>query len=149
MLQMHIRRSLLTRSVSRMKNSILTIIAVCALAFSAVSVSARPSGRESGSTQNQQFAITWPWSSRLNDEIKHLNRMRGHVRWLFRNYKSSPNLRRDYFAVSRQIDSINAQYQRAGFDARKLRRDINRARGELQRIESALKVKPRDRYRWK
>lgn len=133
-----------------MKTLTLTTIMACGLSLAAGSVSARTSTRATEITPGQyHIALVWPWSGRLSSEINHLNRMRGHVRWLFRNYRSSRQLQRDFFAVSRDIDRINAQFKQGQFNARRLRRDIERARWELHRIESALKVKPHDRYRWR
>ena len=99
---------------------------------------------------NQTMAMTWPWSkNRLDDQVTQLNRMRGHVRWLFRNYKSSPQLRKDYFSISRDIDDINSRFKQKDHDKGKLRQDVDRAHHELHRIEVALKVKPRDFYPWR
>ena len=108
-----------------------------------------PASAHDAIASSQTIAMTWPWSKGLDDQITQLNRMRGHVRWLFRNYKSSPQLRKDYFSISRDIDDINARFKDRNHDKRKLRQDVDRAHRELHRIEIALKVKPRDFYSWR
>lgn len=133
-----------TLSKSQMKYSLLIIALVCTLAFAAHSAAAR--GFEQN---NYEFAMTFPWSHSLDGDVNHLNRMRGHVRWLFRNYKSNPEVRHDYFAVSHDIDDINARFKQSGANRRQLRRDVDRAHSELHRIELALKAKPRDFYPWR
>ena len=111
--------------------------------FAGGSVSALDFGTEG------HIAMMWPWSDRLADAINHLNRMRGHVRWEFRNHKSNRQIRRDFLAVSHDIDRINSQYRQEGYDRRQLRRDIERAHHELHRIELALHIRPRDFYPWR
>jgi hypothetical protein len=95
------------------------------------------------------LAFTWPWSDRLESDINHLNRMRGHVRWLFRNYHSKQPIRNDFFAVSHEIDRINGESKQGHVDRRKLRRDVDHAHSELHRIETVLKAKPSDYYLWR
>jgi hypothetical protein len=131
-----------------MKNFALTITLVCTLTFSAVSAPATDYNRFAFD-RDQRIALTWPWSNRLDKELNHLNRMRGQVRWQFHNYKSKPQLRRDFFAVSHDIDRINARHRQGNYNGRELRREIERAHHELHRIELALRVKPNDLYRWR
>jgi hypothetical protein len=96
-----------------------------------------------------RIAMTWPWSDRLGEAINHLNRMRGHVRWEFRNHRSNRQIRRDFLSISRDIDRINAQYKQGGYNRRELRRDVELAHQKLHRIEVALHVRPRDVYPWR
>jgi Ni/Co efflux regulator RcnB len=98
---------------------------------------------------DDHIAMTWPWSDRLADAINHLNRMRGHVRWEFRNHKSNRQIRHDFLALSHEIDHINSQYRQGGYNRRQLRGEIERAHHELHRIEVALHVRPRDFYPWR
>ena len=132
-------------SKARMKSLVSIMTVVCAFVFAVNSVAARQYEPE----LNYEFALTWPWSHSLDGDINHLNRMRGHVRWLFRNYRSNPQVRRDYFAVAHDIDGINERFKQSGYDRRQLRRDVERAHSDLHRIELALKVKPRDFYPWR
>ena len=119
------------------------------LSLTTVSAPARDGAQLLDNQKDVRIAFAWPWSNRLGDDINHLNRMRGHVRWLFRNYHSKQPLRRDFFAVSHEIDRINGQFKQKGFDRRQLQRDVANAHVELHRIEMALKAKPRDYYLWR
>lgn len=126
-----------------MKNLILTtIVAGIALTTARAAI---PEQKDRGS----QLAMTWPWSHGLKEEVAHLNRMRGHVRWQLRNYKANKEIRNDFARVSRDIDQINSQFQSASPDRRKLSNEVERAHAALHRIETALKVKSRDYYPWK
>jgi hypothetical protein len=120
-----------------MRNLVSRIAVVCAVALATNSAAAR----EPQPRLNYEFALTWPWSHSLDSDINNLNRMRGHVRWLFRNYKSNPQVRSDYFAVSHEIDDINARYKQSKVDRRQLRRDVDRAHSELHRTDLELRAK--------
>src|ERR1043166_600616 len=129
-----------------MKHLSLIAAVACALTFAGNSALRA----DSAATPNYTFAFRWPWASNsLDSEINNLNRMRGQVRWQFRNYKSNETLRADDFKISRAIDDINTRFKQAKFDKRQLRKDVDRAHAELHRIELAMKVKPRDFYAWK
>jgi hypothetical protein len=133
-----------------MKIFTLTTVMFAGGSLVAGCISARPSADATGFASGaQHIAATWPWTDKLGHEISNLNRMRGHVRWLFRNYRSSRQLQRDFFDVSHNIDRINDQFRRGRFNRHELRRDVGRARSELYRIQSELRVKRRDRYRWR
>jgi hypothetical protein len=135
-----------------MKNLALMTMVAGSLVLTAVSVSARDNEQRSDYSynENERIALTWPWSDRLDNEINHLNRMRGHVRWQLRNYRvRNPQIRRDFAEVSRDIDRINGQFRPGGYNRRHLRREVERAHAELHRIELALRVKPRDFYPWR
>jgi hypothetical protein len=119
------------------------------LSLTTVSAPARDDAQLRNDQTDVRIAFTWPWSNRLPDEINHLNRMRGHVRWLFRNSRSKPQTRRDFFTVSHEIDRINAQFKQGGFNRHQLQRDVANAHVELHRIEVALNTKPRDYYLWR
>ena len=128
-----------------MKNLALLTMIGCSLGLVSIA-----SARENDASRPAyQMAMTWPWSHGLQEEINHLNRMRGHVRWQFRNYKASRETRQNFFRVSHDIDNINARFKTAHFDKRALRRDVERAHIELHRVETALKVKERDYYPWR
>lgn len=124
------------------KITLFTIIA-CSLGLTAGSASALMS-------QDYRIAMTWPWSSHnLQEEVNNLNRMRGHLRWQFRNYKASNETRQRLYKVSHDIDGINTKFRTQTFDKKQLRADISSAHSEMTSIERALKVKPRDYYVWK
>ena len=126
-----------------MKTTALITTAFCVFIFLTDSTSARDYSRAN------QFGLTWPWRNRLHDDVNQLNRMRGHVRWQLHNYRADPQVRRDFWRISRDIDGINARVRQGGFNRRELRRDIDRARFELHQIEMALRVRPRDFYPWR
>ena len=132
-----------------MRNLALMTMIAGGLSLAATSVPARDYTPLRDHQQSGWIAFTWPWSHRLPGEINHLNRMRGHVRWLFRNSRSTPQTRRDFFTVSHEIDRINAQFKQGGFNRRQLQRDVANAHVELHRIEIALNAKPRDYYLWR
>lgn len=132
-----------------MTNLALTTMIAGSLGFAAVSASASGHEQAWGKEQDYRIAFNWRWFRGLADEINHLNRMRGHVRWLFHNYRSKPQLRRDFFTVSHDIDRINAEFKQKKFDGRRLRRDVAKAHNELHRLEIALRAKPRDYYPWR
>ena len=119
----------------------MTVVSVSAFATSSASAFDLRAG--------DRIAMMWPWSDRLADAINHLNRMRGHVRWEFRNHRSDRQIRRDFLSISRDIDRINAQYKEGGYDRRQLRRDVEQAHQELHRVELALHVRPHDFYPWR
>ena len=123
-----------------MKNLALTIMIGCGLGFATVSATARDFAQERGAQSDYRMAMTWPWSKGLKEEINHLNRMRGHVRWQLRNYRSSKGIRHDFFQLSRDIDQINSRFQSGSYKGKQLRHDVERAHAEIHRIELALKV---------
>lgn len=127
-----------------MRNFFLTMVIGCGLGVAGAS--ALPSDTDQ---TNYHLGLTWPWSHGLQEEINHLNRMRGHVRWQLRNYKGNREVRRDFFRVSHDIDGINSRFRADSSNRRQLRRDVERAHGELHRIEIALRVKERDLYPWR
>jgi hypothetical protein len=88
------------------------------------------------------------WRS-LADEINHLNRMRGQVRWQLGNYRGGWKLRREFARVSAEIDHINSQFKNEPASRRSLRHEVERVHTELHGIETELHVKPRDYYRWR
>lgn len=127
-----------------MKNFLLTTVIGCGLGLTAASASASDTDQT-----NYRLGLTWPWSHGLQEEINHLNRMRGHVRWQFRNYRGNREIRRDFMRVSHDIDGINSRLRSGDFNRRQLRRDVERAHSELHRIEIGLRVKERDLYPWR
>jgi hypothetical protein len=127
-----------------MKNLMLTTMITCSLGLSTASIMAR----DSEQTPVTHMGMNWPWSHGLKEEVTHLNRMRGHVRWQLRNYRGNRDIRANFFKVSRDIDEINARFKSAAPDQRRLRHDVESAHVQLHRIETALHVKPRDFYPW-
>ena len=128
-----------------MKNLVLTTIIGCSLGFATASASARDSQQGS----DYRLGMTFPWSHTLKEEINHLNRMRGHVRWQLRNYRGNRQIRHDFYRISKEIDQINSRFQSGSFKKGQLRHDVEKAHIELHRIENALHVKPRDFYPWR
>ena len=128
-----------------MKNLTLVMLVACGLNISAESVSAY---NYSGNTT---LAFFWPWSDRLDAEINHLNRMRGHVRWQVNYYRAraNPSIRRDFARISREIDHVNYVAKHGGDDRRHLHRDVERLRVGLHNIETRLRVRSSDYYHWR
>jgi hypothetical protein len=129
-----------------MKKLSLMVMIACASNLSAVSASARDS--EDNDRPAYSFLL---WGDRLDSEINHLNRMRGHVRWELGYYRAraSSRLRREFAELSREIDHINWRFKQRDYDRRRLRREVERAHAELHRIEVELHVRARDYYLWR
>lgn len=132
-----------------MKHFALTTMIGCSLGLATASASAPGLKQGYGCQGDYRLGMTWPWSHGLSDEVNHLNRMRGHVRWQFRNYRANREVRRDFMRVSNDIDRINSQFKQRDSNRRQLRHDVERSHIELHRIELALHVKPRDFYPWR
>jgi hypothetical protein len=129
-----------------MKKLALMVMIACASNLSAAAASARDS--EDSDRPAYSFLL---WGNRLDSEINHLNRMRGHVRWEVSYYRTraSSRLRREFVELSREIDHINWQFRHRDYDRRRLRREIEHAHAELHRIEMELHVRARDYYLWR
>jgi hypothetical protein len=126
-----------------MKN--LSLLMLVGLSITAASVSA-------GDYQsNTTLAYSWPWTDRLDAEINHLNRMRGHVRWQLHYYqaRANPAIRRDFARTSREVEDINAEFRSPDHDHRLLRGKVERARADLHDIETRLRVRTSDYYQWR
>lgn len=132
-----------------MKNLALTTLIGFCMGLATVSATAREYDRERQNPNDLRIGMTWPWGRSLKEEVNHLNRMRGHVRWQLRNYKGNREIRSDFYRISKEIDEINRRFQSGSFNRGRLRADVNRAHTELHRIEMALKVKVRDFYPWR
>ena len=104
-----------------------------------------------GSQPSMMFAFVWPWSSQVDPEINHLNRMRGHVRWQLNYYRAraTAQIRREFERVSSEIDEINANFKNRDYDRRRLGREIERAHIDLHQIEQQLHVRAHDYYVWR
>jgi hypothetical protein len=96
------------------------------------------------------LAYTWPWSARLDTEINHLNRMRGHVRWQLQYYQARANaaIRSDFGRISRDVDHINAEFKGGNYDRVQLHQRVERLHADLHGIETRLRVRASDYYRW-
>jgi len=126
-----------------MKKLSLILLIACGLNVPAISISA-PDYRS-----NMAFAYSWPWSNRLDAEINHLNRMRGHVRWQLGHYRANSSIRRDFARLSREIDHVNWEYRQHGYDRRHLHREVERLHAALHDIETRLRVRTWDYYHWR
>lgn len=129
-----------------MKKLVLMMMIACASNLSAAAASTRD--YEDADRPAYSFLR---WGDRLDSEINHLNRMRGHVRWELGYYRAraNPRLRREFGELSREIDHINWQFRQRDYDRRRLRREIERVHAELHRIEMELHVRARDYYLWR
>jgi len=128
-----------------MKKLSLILLIACGLNVPAISISA-PDYRS-----NTAFAYSWPWSDRLDAEINHLNRMRGHVRWELNYYRARANrqIRHDFARLSREVDHVNWEYRQRGYDRRHLQREVERLHAALHDIETRLRVRTWDYYHWR
>ena len=95
-------------------------------------------------------AFSWPWSDRLDAEVNHLNRMRGHVRWQLNYYqaRATPPIRRDFVRISREIEHVNSEFKKRDYDRAHLRREVERLHADLHDIETRLRIRKSDYYRW-
>jgi hypothetical protein len=126
-----------------MKNLSLIMLIACGLGLPAVTVSARDY------QPNTTLAYSWPWSERLDAEINHLNRMRGHVRWQLGHYRANGSIRREFARISREIDHVNWEFRQRNHDRRHLHREVERLHAALHDIETRLRVRTWDYYRWR
>jgi hypothetical protein len=129
-----------------MRNFTLMMLIACGLNIPVASLSG------SNYQDNTTLAFAWPWSSdRLDAEINHLNRMRGHVRWQVNYYRAraSGQIRRDFARISREIDHVNSVSKQRGYDRRHLHREVERLHAALHNIETRLRVRTSDYYHWR
>lgn len=89
----------------------------------------------------------WNWKS-LDNDINHLNRMVGHVRWELGRYRAGKGIWRDYAEIRRDVERINARYRTKNFDRREMRRSVDSAHSRLHDLEVRIKAKSNDHYRW-
>jgi hypothetical protein len=122
----------------------LSLVILCSLAIAAASISAR------ADRPDITLGYTWPWTNRLDTEINHLNRMRGHVRWQLHYYQArvSFEIRQDFARISREVDQINTKFKSPDHDRRHLHGEVERVRADLHRIETRLRVRTSDYYQW-
>lgn len=98
--------------------------------------------------QSLTYGFDWmPWSN-PQGQINQLNRMVGHVRWQFTRYHSDKAMQHDYWQIRHEIDQLNAQFKRGGYDRGRMRADIERLHGRLHDLEVRLRVKTADVYHW-
>jgi septal ring factor EnvC (AmiA/AmiB activator) len=138
----HFRRILQTKGFDMKNLALLTMIA-CGLCLAAVSASARDYDY---SNRGTYAFLNW---DRLDSQINHLNRMRGHVRWELGNYRAGRQIRREFDRVSREIDHVNSEFKHSDYDRRRLRRKVERLHADLHQIEQQLHVRSRDYYLWR
>jgi hypothetical protein len=84
----------------------------------------------------------------LERHINHLNRMVDHVRWELRRYHATRQTRREFEAITREVNRVNYRYRRGAFSHWGLRREVERLHERLHGIEERLRVRSRDYYRW-
>ena len=84
----------------------------------------------------------------LERHINHLNRMVSHVRWQLRRYHAGWQTRREFEAISREVDRVNWRYRHSSAHRWGLRRDVDRLHDRLHAIEQRLHVRSHDFYRW-
>ena len=126
-----------------MKKLSLIMLVACGVSVVAVSASARDY------QENGRAAYGFlGWGGRLDSEINHLNRMRGHVRWELGHYRAHGPIRREFARISREIDHVNWEFRQRNYDGRHLRREIERIHAALHDIEAKLHVRSWDYYRW-
>ena len=138
----HFRRTLQTKGLN-VKNLALFTMVACGLCLAAFSASARDYD------YNNRGAYAFFSRDRLDSEINHLNRMRGHVRWELGNYRAGRETRREFARISREIDHVNWEFKHRDYDRRHLRREVERLHTDLHQIEQHLHVRSRDYYLWR
>jgi hypothetical protein len=84
----------------------------------------------------------------LDRHINHLNRMVDHVRWELRRYHAGRETRREFEAITREVNRVNYRYRRSAFSRFGLRHEVERLHDRLHAIEERLRVRSRDYYRW-
>ena len=99
-------------------------------------------------SENRSDYRTARWD-RLDSEINHLNRMLGHVRWELGRYRASRQIRYEYARIRREADRVNWKFQHGGNDRRQLRREVARLHADLHNLETQLRVRTWDYYRWR
>jgi hypothetical protein len=138
----HFRRTLQTKGLNVKNLALFTMIA-CGLCLAVSSASARDYD------YNNRGAYAFFNRDRLDSEINHLNRMRGHVRWELGNYRAGRQMRGEFARVSREIDHVNGEFKNRDYDRRHLRREVERLHADLHQIEQQLHVRSRDYYLWR
>jgi hypothetical protein len=85
----------------------------------------------------------------LDRQIHHLNGMLSHVRRHLRHYRADWRVRRDFEQISREVAQVNHRFERGGgFNRWRLRREVDRLHDRLHAIETRLRFRSRDFYRW-
>lgn len=85
---------------------------------------------------------------RLEWRINHLNRMVDHVRWEARRYHADWRVRRELQDISRDVDRLTRRYHSGDYNGWRLRRDVDQQRDRLHAIETRLRARSGDFYRW-
>jgi hypothetical protein len=98
-------------------------------------------------SENRSDYQTVRWD-RLDSEINHLNRMLGHVRWEIGRYNAGRQIRYEYARIRREAAQVNWKFQHGG-DRRQLRREVARLHNDLHSLETQLRVRTWDYYRWR
>ena len=84
----------------------------------------------------------------LDRQIHHLNRMLAHVRGHVRRYRGGERIRREIEQISREVERVNHRFNRGSFNRWGLRREVDRLHDRLHAIETRLRFRSRDFYRW-
>ncbi|HJT81057.1 MAG TPA: hypothetical protein VJ719_07665 [Chthoniobacterales bacterium] len=85
----------------------------------------------------------------LQAQVRHLNRMLGHVRGHLRRYRADWRVRREVEDISRDVAQVNHRFERGGgFNRWRLRREVDRLHDRLHAVENRLHFRSRDFYRW-
>ena len=84
----------------------------------------------------------------LRSEVDHVNRMYAHVRWELRSYRAGRHIWREFEHLSGEIRQLNYQSNRGYADRYRLQGLIEHIHAELHHIETELRVRDSDYYRW-
>jgi hypothetical protein len=82
-------------------------------------------------------------------QIRHLNRMRAHVRAQMQVVREGRRLRARFQEVSFRIDRVNQKYQSGRYNPIRLKSEVHELRVALHRIERDLRLRGNRIYIWR
>lgn len=82
-------------------------------------------------------------------QIRHLNRMRAHVRAQMQQVREGRRLRARFQEVSWRVDRVNQKYQSGRYHPFRLKSEVHQLRVELHRIERELRLRSNRIYIWR
>ncbi|HEV2096406.1 MAG TPA: hypothetical protein VGQ82_07880, partial [Chthoniobacterales bacterium] len=86
--------------------------------------------------------------TRLRYEMDHLDRMLGHVRGELRAYRAGRQLWSQYGQARAEFAHLNSEFRRGTGSWRHIHGEIERLHARLHDLETRLRVRASDRYRW-
>ena len=85
----------------------------------------------------------------IQERLNHLNRMVGHVRWQMGRYRADGQIRHEFEQIRREVNGVNERNRAGGYHRRELLRQIDDLHARLHQLETRMRVRATDYYRWR